>query len=526
MNYSLEIIVLYTSLFFLIYVIFTRWRKAKSSAGEAPELGGAWPIIGHLHLLGGGDQLLYRTLGAMAEKYGPAFNIRLGTRRAFVVSSWEVAKECFTVNDKALMSRPKTAAAKHMGYNYAVFGFAPYTPFWREMRKIATLELLSVRRLEMLKDVRLLEINSGINELYRRWTENSQQPVVVELNKWLEHMMLNIVVMMVAGKRYFGAGGGGGGDEAERCHKAISEFFRLMGIFVVSDAIPFLSWLGLQGYEKEMKKTAKDLDLVLSGWVDEHRQKRKLDVEHDKDDVKDFIDVMLSLEDEGQLSNMEHDSDTSIKSTCLALILGGSDTTAGTLTWAVSLLLNHPNVLKKLQHELDEHVVKERQVDESDIKNLVFLQAVIKETLRLYPAGPLLGPREAVEDCTVAGYNVKAGTRLIVNIWKLQRDERVWSDPSAFKPERFMGGSDHEHVDLRGQQFVLMPFGTGRRSCPGATFGLHVLHLTLARLVHSFDLGQPGGLPVDMTESPGMTIPKKKPLEVILTPRLPSNLYA
>ncbi|KAI3762909.1 hypothetical protein L1987_53351 [Smallanthus sonchifolius] len=522
MSYSLEIFVLFLSLLFLLYVIITRRTKSKSTAGEAPELGGAWPIIGHLHLLGGGDQLLYRTLGAMADKYGPAFNIRLGTRRAFVVSSWEVAKECFTVNDKALASRPKTAAVKHMGYNYAVFGFAPYTPFWREMRKIATLELLSNRRLEMLKDVRVSEINSGINELFNRWNENSQKPLVVEVNKWLEHMMLNIVVMMVAGKRYFGVGGGG--DEAERCHKAISDFFRLIGIFVVSDAIPFLWWLDLQGYEKEMKKTAKDLDLVLEGWLEEHRRKRKSDLEN-KDEVKDFIDVMLSLEDEGQLANVEHDSDTSIKSTCLALILGGSDTTSGTLTWAISLMLNHPDVLKKMQQELDEHVGKDRLVDESDIKNLVFLQAVIKETLRLYPAGPLLGPREAVEDCTVAGYNVKAGTRLIVNIWKLQRDERVWSDPYEFKPERFMVGSDHEHVDLRGQQFVLMPFGTGRRSCPGVTFGLHVLHLTLARIVHSFDLGRPGGLPVDMTESPGMTIPKKKPLEVLLTPRLPSNLY-
>ena len=206
------------------------------------------------------------------------------------------------------------------------------------------------------------------------------------------------------------------------------------------------------------------------------------------------------------------------------MILGATDTTAGTLTWAISLLLNHPNVLKKLHCELDEMIGQDRQVEESDVKNLVYLDAVIKELLRLYPAGPLLGPREAIEDCTIAGCNVKAGTRLIVNVWKFQRDESVWSDPSEFKPERFMS-IEHGHVDLRGQQFVLMPFGSGRRSCPGATFGLQVLHLTLARLVHSFELGPPGGLEVDMTESPGLTIPKKTPLEVLLTPRLPSQVY-
>ncbi|KAF5817830.1 putative cytochrome P450 [Helianthus annuus] len=501
MYYSPELVVLSLPILLLfIYVIFINQTKSKSKEKEAPELRSDWPIIGHLHLLGGGDKLLYRILGSMAAKYGPAFNIRLGAHRSLVVSSWEVAKECFTVNDLALASRPKTAAVKHMCYNYAMFGMGPYTPYWREMRKIVTLELLSNRRLEMLKHIRSTEITCGINELYGRWKENSHQPVVVELNKWLEHIMLNIIMMMVAGKRYFGVASGG--DEAAKCHEAIIDFFRLCGLFVVSDAIPSLGWLDLQGYEKQMKKTGKDFDLVLGGWLEEHRQKRKLCLERNKlVDAKDFIDVMLSLEDEKQLHNIEHDSDTIIKSTCLSMILGGSDTTAVTLTWAISLLLNHPDVLKKLQQELDDH-----------------------ETLRLYSAGPLLAPREAREDCTIAGYNVKAGARLIINVWKLQRDETVWRDPSKFQPEWFIGVG-HEHIDVRGHQFVLVPFGLGRRSCPGISFALQVLHLTLARLVHSFDLGQPGGLPVDMSEGPGMTLPKKKPLEVLLTPRLPSSIY-
>ncbi|KAK1427367.1 hypothetical protein QVD17_16050 [Tagetes erecta] len=520
MNYSLEWALLCLSTLLIFYVI--RRSKRKSTKNEAPEADGAWPIFGHLYILGRGHQLLHRTLGAMADKHGPAFNIRLGTRRALVVSSWEVAKECFTVNDKAVSSRPHTAAVKHMSYNGAMLSFAPYSPFWREMRKIVILELLSNCRIEMMKDVRSLEINFGIKELFRRWDENSKQPVVVALDKWLEQMMLSMIVMMVAGKRYLGDGCDG--EEAERCHKAIIEFFRLSGVFVVSDVIPSLRWLDLPGYEKQMKKTAKYFDIVLGGWLDEHRQKRKLDLERNRDGVKDFIDVLLSLEDEGKLSNMEHDSDTIIKATCLALILGGSDTTSVTLTWAISLLLNHPNVLKKLQHELDVHVGKERQVEESDIENLVYLQAVIKETLRLCPPGTLLVPREAQEDCTIAGYNVKVGTRLIINAWKLHRDASIWNDPYKYKPERFMG-LDHEQVDVTGQKFFLLPFGSGRRSCPATTFSIHVLHLTLARLVHSFDLVQPEGLLVDMTEGPGLSTPKKKPLEVLLTPRLLSSVY-
>ncbi|XLT02857.1 hypothetical protein HN51_052208, partial [Arachis hypogaea] len=312
MNISFQLTIVAILLSFICYAFLSK-RKNKESGKEAPVPNGAWPIIGHLHLLGSHDQLLYRTLGRMADQYGPAFNIWLGSRRAFVVSSWEVAKECFTTNDKALASRPTTVAAKHMGYNYAVFGFAPYSAFWREMRKIATLELLSNRRLEMLKHVRISELNIGIRDLYNSWVQNNSNPVVVELNRWLEDLSLNTVVRMVAGKRYFGASAKCGDDEARRCQKAINQFFHLIGIFVVSDAVPFLRWLDVQGHEKAMKKTAKELDEILDGWLQEHRKSRV----HGEEDDRDFIDVMLSLQEGGHLSNFQYDSDTSIKSTCL-----------------------------------------------------------------------------------------------------------------------------------------------------------------------------------------------------------------
>ncbi|XP_038704081.1 xanthotoxin 5-hydroxylase CYP82C4-like [Tripterygium wilfordii] len=526
MVYSINVTVSFAVLLFSIFLYYALIGRSKTAEGsksrEAPEAAGAWPIIGHLHLLGGGDHLLYRTLGELAKEYGSAFTIRLGSRRAFVVSSWEVAKECFTINDKALASRPTTVAAKHMGYNYAVFGFAPYSSFWREMRKLATLELLSNRRLEMLKHVRTSEVDIGIKELYNLWAKNSSRPVLVELKRWFEELTLNVVVRMVAGKRYFGASAACDDGEARRCQKAISQFFHLIGIFVVADALPLLGWLDLRGHEKAMKKTAKELDSILEGWLEEHRQ-RKLYGGFQDQGEQDFIDVMLSLQDEGLLSNFQYDASTSIKSTCLALILGGSDTTAGTLTWAISLLLNNRHVLKKAQEELDSKVGMDRNVDDSDIKNLVYLQAIIKETLRLYPAGPLLGPREAMEDCTVAGYHVPAGTRLIVNVWKIQRDPRIWANPSAFEPERFL--TSHVDVDVRGQQFELIPFGSGRRSCPGVSFALQVLTLTLARVLHAFELVTPLDQPIDMTESSGLTIPKATPLEVLLTPRLRAKLY-
>lgn len=316
MGISLAAVGFYLILLFIRSKLKTNYKDVKNR--EAPEPAGVWPIIGHLRLLGGTDQLLYRTLGAMADKYGPAFNIRLGYRRAIVVSSWEVAKECFTINDKALASRPTTGAAKHMGYNYAVFGFAPYSSFWREMRKIATLELLSNRRLEMFKHVWVSEIEMGVKELCSSMAKSNNR-VLVYLKQWLEDITLNIVARMVAGKSYFGASTTAGceDEEARRCQKATNEFFHLIGIFVISDALPFLGFLDFQGHEKAMKKTAKEPDAILETWLEEHRRRRISERRNAAETNKDFIDVMLSLEEEGKFSDLQYDANTSIKSTCL-----------------------------------------------------------------------------------------------------------------------------------------------------------------------------------------------------------------
>ncbi|GAY51872.1 hypothetical protein CUMW_137620 [Citrus unshiu] len=210
--------------------------------------------------------------------------------------------------------------------------------------------------------------------------------------------------------------------DSRQCQKALGNFFYLVGLLLPSDNIPFLGWLDVvNGYTGQMKKTAKELDTLFGRLVYEHRHKRLN--KSIKEEEKDFIDVMVSVLDDGKTS--AEDADTVIKSTCLSLILGGNDTTVVTLTWALSLLLNNHHVLKKAQDELSIHVGNNRQVEESDIKNLIYLQAIVKETLRLYPALPLSAPREAMEDCIIGGFHIPAGTRLIVNLWKMHHDPSI-----------------------------------------------------------------------------------------------------
>ncbi|KAG4193804.1 hypothetical protein ERO13_A06G014700v2 [Gossypium hirsutum] len=488
----------------LLFLFCFLWisRRNTNSKKTAPEAGGAWPIIGHLRLLGG-SQPPHISLANMADKYGRIFSIKLGVHRALVVSDWEIAKAFLTTNDKAFASRPKLASSELLGNNSAMLGFAPYGPYWRQIRKVATIELLSNHRLELLK-----------HQLWNKKRSANSDKVLVEMKGWFKEVTLNVIMRMIVGKRIPNSSEGG---ENMKWKKSMDDFIVLSGKFLISDALPFLRWLDIGGDMKCMKKTAKELDQVVEGWLREHKQKR---AENKANGEEDFMGVMLSILSDGE----EHHADTINKATCLGLVLAAEDSTATTLTWALSLLLNNRDKLSKVQQELDVHIGNDRLlVTESDIKNLVYLQSIIKETLHLYPPAPLSVIHEAIEDCTVNGYHVSTGTWLIMNLHKIHHDPLIWANPFEFQPERFM--TTHKDIDVRGQNFELVPFGSGRRMCPGVSFALQVLQLTLANMLHWFDFETPSNEPIDMREAFGITISKATPLEVHITPRLLASVY-
>ena len=256
------------ALVFSTYYILWKPRPSSSQKLQPPEAGGAWPIIGHLRLLGG-PQPPHITLGKLADKYGSIFTIRIGVQRAIVVSGSEIAKECFTTNDKAFANRPKAVASEHMAYNYAMFVFSSYGPYWRQLRRIATLELLSNHRLQLLGGVRESEVKTAVREIHEQWVKNGR--VLVDMKRWFGDLTLNLALRTVVGKR---CGRETSGDD--RCREAIMEFFRLTGTFVLGDAIPWLRWFDFGGHEKAMKKTAKELDQILEGLLDEHKRMKRL----------------------------------------------------------------------------------------------------------------------------------------------------------------------------------------------------------------------------------------------------------
>ncbi|RZC84757.1 hypothetical protein C5167_047535 [Papaver somniferum] len=496
----------------LLGSILLYWKKYgripnRNQKQEAPEAPGGRLIMGHLHLFDEVDSM-HRKLGSMADEYGPAFTIRLGSHKTLVVSNWELVKECFTTNDICFSNHPAILSVKLLFYGVVSVGYVPYGAYWRELRKFSAIKLLSNYRLDTLKDLRTSEVDSSFKSLYSQCEGNDLKFSSVRLDSWLGDLAFNVIARIVIGKKNFATNG------AERYKAAMQEAMRLVTVFAFADVFPALSWLdNFTGLTRDLKRCACEIDDILSGWVEEHRSKR-ISVNEPSEPEQDFIDACLdNLQEISSLPGV--DPDIVIKSTCLDTIMNGSDTLALTLTWAISLLLNHPAALKKAQEELDTLVGKNRNVEESDIHNLVYVPAIIKETMRLYPVGPL--SRTTVEDCEVGGYHVPAGTRLLVNLWKMQRDGNVYKDdPLEFRPERFL--TSNADVDLKGQHYELVPFGAGRRICPGVSMSVQLLHLILARVIHEFEMTTEGK--VDMSERMGFLFYKKMPLEVLIRPRL------
>ncbi|WCJ37982.1 cytochrome P450 family 82 subfamily C polypeptide 2 [Euphorbia peplus] len=493
-----------------LLLVLKIWKAAtdhkKSNVKIVPQAAGWLPIIGHLHHLGG-EKTLTLTLSEMADKYGAIFSLRFGLHRAVIISDHNAMKEFFTINDKILAYRPPSTQGQIIGYNCAAFGFSPYGTYWRNIRKLATAELLSNQRIKLLNYVQESEVNHLVKDMYMQCNKSTSQKI--NMSERIENMVLNMVTRMVAGKRFVTCG-----EEDVKVH-SLQQIMRDF-VFVPGDLVPFIGWLDVKGIVKTMKRVTKEVDLIIQSWIEEHKLNKI-----ENDDRKDFIDVMLSvIKDDDSLGLKQ---ETIIKATITAIVIAASDTTAITTIWALCNLMNNANAMKRAQEELDEKIGKNRCVRVDDIEKLEYLRAVIKETLRLYPAAPLGVPREAAEDCYISEYFIPKGTRLITNFWKLHRDPNIWTNPDDFIPERFM--TKQLNLDVIGKNFEYLPFSGGRRSCPGANLAMQIIQLSLARLIQSFDITTLGNEAVDMTEGQGLILPKKTPLQVVLTPRLAHPLY-
>ncbi|XP_004290943.1 PREDICTED: cytochrome P450 81D11-like [Fragaria vesca subsp. vesca] len=480
-----------------LYLLRKHFQKTNKRLPPSPSL--SFPIIGHLYLF---KKPLHRTLAKLSEKYGPVLYLKLGSRPVLIVSSPSAAEECFTKNDISFANRPKLLAGKHLGCNYTTVMWAPYGSHWRNMRRIASIELLSSSRLQMCHGIRADEVRSLICKLFRG--SNGGEFHIVDMKTTFFELTLNVLMRVIAGKRYYGEDIADS-SEAKRFEQLVKESVHLTGANYIGDYLPVLKYVGSGSLEKRLVKLQKKRDEFMQSLIEERRKVQGGCVSEQKS--KTMVDVLLSL----QATEPEYYTDEIIRGMMQIMLTAGTDTSAGNMEWTLSLLLNNPEALAKAQTEIDTKIGQSRLIVESDLANLPYLHCIIRETLRMYPPATIL--HESSEDSTVGGFNVPRGTMLIMNAWAIHHDPKLWEQPEQFKPERFQ--IEQEERD----GFKYMPFGTGRRGCPGEGLANRIVGLAIGSVIQCFEWERSGEEMVDMTEGTGLTIFKAHPLLAKCRPR-------
>ncbi|KAF8722839.1 hypothetical protein HU200_021968 [Digitaria exilis] len=510
--------------FSLAFILLLQlWGQSKSAPlppGPKPLL-----IIGNMLMM---HHLTHRGLVALADNHGGLVHLRLGHVHAFAVSTPEHAREVLQAQDLAFANLPATAAVAYLTYGRADMAFAHYGAFWRKARRLSSTKLFSRRRAETW-----LAMRDECAALVRAVATRSSAGEVVNVGELIFDLTKNAIYRAAFGTR--------DGERQAEFIAILQEFSQLLGAFNVGDFIPWLSWIDPRGINRRLRVARAALDRFIDKIIDEHIKRGK----SPNDAGSDMVDEMLAYLAADELNTTDCSSKASagggddqenilrltrnnIKGIIMDMMFGGTETVASGIEWAMVEMVRSPDELRRLQQKLADVVGLDRNVDESDLGNLPFLKCVVKETLRLHPPIPLL-LHETATDCVLGGYSVPKGSRVMVNVWALGRDRATWKDPGAFRPSRFAPGGEAAGFDVKGGgSFEYIPYGSGRRACPGMALGQYALELAVAQLAHGFEWALPEGVEaseLDMADVFGLAAPRVSRFHAVATPRLTCPLY-
>ncbi|RLM87489.1 premnaspirodiene oxygenase-like [Panicum miliaceum] len=498
---DLPLYLLVIPLLLAIPLLYFRRRSTRghgSSALRLPPSPWALPVIGHIHHLAGGA-LPHHAMRDLARRLGPLMLLRLGELPVLVASSADAARDIMRANDLAFATRPITPTAKILlGEGSYGLVFAPYGDGWRQLRRICTMELFSARRVRSFRAVREEEIRRLL-----RSVAASTSPV--NMSETVSAYVADASVRAIIGSRF---------RDRETFLRLLERRLKNVPAQSLPDLFPSsrLAML-LSPTPRRMRSQREEMMAFVGTIIQEHQENRATSV-----DEEDLLDVLLRIQREDELDPPL--TTENIKAVIIDIFGGSSETSATTLQWIMAELMKNPRVMRKAQDEVRRVLAGQEIVTEDSLGDLHYLPLVIKEALRLHPPAPLLIPRECRSPCQVLGFDVPAGAMVLVNAWAIGRDPRHWNAPEEFVPERF----EDSGVDFKGMDFEFIPFGAGRRMCPGIGFGLANMELALACLLHHFDWELPDGMEpdeLDMTERQGITTRRLSDLLLVPTVRVP-----
>ncbi|KAG0597784.1 hypothetical protein M758_12G020400 [Ceratodon purpureus] len=470
------------------------------------------PIIGHLHLLG---KHPHEDLAKLSATYGSVMSLWFGHKLALVVSSPAAAEEILKTQGHNFSSRIRTSFGELIVTND--IAFPDDTAERRHLKKILHTQLSTTKQIQLSENVRAEEISHVIRVMPQ------DGKTVVPVKTYVEVMVTNILSRMILKKRFSAVAGKAGADQGAELQEVRN--FRVLVEEITAcsfhldpgDFIPIFKLLDIQGFRSRLRNLRKRMDVFINNIISEHLEQRKSGQTYEKD----MVDVLLDqMEDETSRFDI---SEKHINGLVWNSFIGGTEATIDVIEWALSECIRNPKLMIKVQDELDTVVGKSRRVEDADIPNLKYLQAMVKEVFRLHLTTPILLPKVNKTACKLFGYDIPAGTTVLVCAGTIARDPSIWDNPLEFRPERFLDGSPHVNTEVQGNHFELLTFGSGRRGCPGTALAITMVHILTATLLHSFDWTLPNGTPpmdLDMSDAPGRVHRRAKPLNAILKARL------
>nr|AKJ23346.1 CYP71AJ8 [Ammi majus] len=490
------------SLFFVLVFLYIWLSTSKPTGKNLPPSPRKLPIIGNLHQVNKDPHISLRSL---AKRYGPLMQLHFGSVPVLVVSSADAAKEIMKTHDLAFANRPNSSIWDSIFYKGKDVVFAPYSEYWRQVKSICVLQLLSNKRVRSFQTVREEEVALLVENIKESGSK------AVNLSELFYALLSNVVSRIALGRKYAIITEGGRESSFKELFQSIAQ---LIGYFSVGDYIPWLFWVdSLSGLKGRVEKASAEVDVFLEGVIRDHLIALENGASRD-----DLLYNLLEIQKQNNDSAFSIDKD-SIKGVILNMFFDGTDTTSAVLEWTMAALIKNPDIMHKLQSEVREIGRGKSTISGDDLENMHYLKAVIKESMRICTPVPLLVAREAMQDVNVMGYDIRAGTQVMINAWAIATDPTVWDKPEEFIPERFLNNP----LDYKGLHFEFIPFGAGRRGCPGIQYAMAINELALANLVHIFDFALPDGKrfeDLDMDAETGMTLHKKSPLLVIATSRV------
>ncbi|XP_066367794.1 tyrosine N-monooxygenase-like [Miscanthus floridulus] len=476
-----------------------------------------WPVVGNLP-----EMLLnkpaFRWIHQMMSEMGTDIAcVKLGGIHVVSITCPEIAREVLRKQDANFISRPRTFASETFSGGYRNAVLSPYGDQWKKMRRVLTSEIICPSRHAWLHDKRADEADTLTRYVYNLATRAAGD--VVDVRHVARHYCGNVIRRLMFNRRYFGEPQPDGGPgPMEVLHMdAVFTSLGLLYAFCVSDYLPWLRGLDLDGHEKIVKEANEAVNRLHDTVIDDRWRQWK---SGERQEMEDFLDVLITLKDAqgNPLLTIEE-----VKAQSQDITFAAVDNPSNAVEWALAEMANNPEVMAKAMEELDRVVGRERLVQESDIPKLNYVKACIREAFRLHPVAPFNVPHVALADTTIAGYRVPKGSHVILSRTGLGRNPRVWDEPLRFYPDRHLAAASD--VALTENDLRFISFSTGRRGCIAASLGTAMSIMLFGRLLQGFTWSKPPGVEaVDLSESKSDTF-MATTLVLHAEPRLPAHLY-